>query len=156
MKKIILIMLLLVGLSYGQAGIFGTIAAPSDTTTLTNTTALTSRVIKYNAYPEGVATLFLAADTTTGNPGGIAGQFRFWYGKNVLGQEMYGPWRAMADSVLQDSEFNTAGTIPETDVTGRDTDLASETGWMLSLGVQFKFTGVATHTSLLLGYVYFY
>jgi hypothetical protein len=147
---------MLVVTSYGQVGIFGTAAAPQDTATMTNTTAKTSYLIKYNAYPQGVATLYMAADTITGNPQGVAGEWRIWHGKNTMNQDMYGQWHAISDSVLLAADFNTSGTLQESDAVGRDINLADQTGWGLGLGIELRFTGVGTHTSLVLGYLLFY
>jgi len=154
--KTLMLALLFVGLSLGQEAIFGTTAAPLDTFRITNTTVLTSRVITYNAKPEGVATLFMAGDTVSGAPVGVVGEYQLVYGLNQHNQTMYGQWRTLTDSVLVKADIYASGTITSTNVVGRETNIATDTYWSLSTGIRFRFTGVGTQVTLLCGYFDYY
>jgi len=153
MKKIILIMLLLVGLSYGQAGIFGTTDVPRDTVTITDATEVESQLIIFNAYPEGVGTLFIAGDTTSGAGIGYIGYYQNYYGNNVAGDSLWGIKTAFADSVLQDSDLDN-GAYDSGTMTGREIDLGAI--WNLGIGVKFFFVGSGTQTAILCSYIFFY
>ncbi|KKM66780.1 hypothetical protein LCGC14_1477770 [marine sediment metagenome] len=155
MKKFILVLLLFSLMllpCFGQEAIFGTVSAPLDTSRITNTGALTSRIITYNAKPEGVGTLFMAGDTVSGAPIGVVGQYQLYYGLNQHGQAMYGQWRTLTDSVLVKADITTSGTYNTTNVTGRETNLADDNYWSLSTGIRFRFTGVGTQVTLLSGW----
>lgn len=152
----VLLILMIASVSFGQVAIFGSEAAPADTTTLTDATALASRLIKYNAYPEGVATLVMAADSLTGAPIGVVGKYRLWFGKTISGEDIYGPYRTLTDSVLVKADISNPAVYGSSDQVARDTNIANDTYWAVSLGIQFQFTGVGTQTCLLVGYFLFY
>ena len=149
---ILFFLLLLFSLCFGQEAIFGTVSAPQDTASLTDTDVLTSRIITYNAKPEGVGTLFMAGDTVSGDPIGVIGEYQLYYGLNQHGQAMYGQWRTLSDSVLVKGDITVSGTVNSTNVTGRETNLAKDTYWSLSTGIRFRFTGVGTQVTLLSGW----
>ena len=155
MNKVILFLLLMVSLSFGQAGIFGTTAAPSDTSTILDSTAVESRLLLFNAYPEGVATLFIAGGDTTYAPTGVIGEYQLYYGKNVVGDLLYGTWTEFADSVLLYADLDN-GDYDSGTMTGLETDLGAV--WKLALGITFRFTQYGTNgTSILLcGYLFSY
>jgi len=153
MKKLILILVLLVGLSYAQEPIF---SGPSDIATLTNTTVTTGRVITYNVKPEGVATLFMAGDSVSGAPIGVVGEWRLYIGKDSNADDMYGPWRTIGDSVLVKADISNPAAYGTGTVVGRETNMGEETEWSLSKGVQFRFTGVGTQVTTLIGYLDFF
>ena len=156
MKKLILILtatLMLFGLSYGQSPIF---TGPSDIATLTNAVATTGVLITYNAKPEGVATLFMAGDSVSGAPIGVVGEWRLYFGKDSNQDVMYGPWRTIGDSVLVKADISNPAAYATGTVVGRETNMAEETEWSLSTGVQFRFTGVGTQVTTLIGYLDFY
>jgi hypothetical protein len=154
--KILLILLLLVSLGFGQEAIFGTAAAPQDTASLTDATATTGRLITFNAKPEGVATLFMAGDSVSGAPIGVVGEWRLYMGKTLDGDDFYGPWRTIGDSVLVKADIVNPAVYGTGTIVGRETNMAEETEWSLSKGVQFRFTGVGTQVTLLIGWLDFF
>ena len=155
MNKVILFLLLMVSLSFGQAGIFGTVPAPRDTVTILDSTAVESHLIVFNAYPEGVASLFIAGGDTTYAPTGVIGEYQLYFGKNTIGDLLYGPWTAFTDSVLLYEDLDN-GDFDSGTMTGQVTDLGSV--WSVALGVKFRFTQYGTDGTsiLLLGYLLFY
>jgi len=153
--KVLIILLALVSLSFAQAGIFGTAAAPRDTVTLIDSTATSSHLILFNAYPEGVATLFIAGGDTAYQPTGVVGEYRIYFGKNTGQDVLYGPWTAFSDSVLFYADLDN-GDYSSGEMVGEVVDLGAL--WVLGLGVEFRFTqyGGDGSSILLLGYLLFY
>jgi len=106
MKKVILIVLILAFSLNAQGPIFGSLATPSDIATLTNTTELSSRLILFNGYPEGAATLIMDADSLTGDPIGVVGRFQLYYGLTDQLDSLWGVKRTLSDSVLVKGDIN--------------------------------------------------
>lgn len=148
MKRIIFFLLFSVGLLFAQDGLFGTSTTPLDTATLTNTDTVTSRWIYFRYPSEGVASLFIAADSSSGTVGEINAEYQLYYGVNINeADDLYGPWTAL-DSVLYtaDTWTNDYGTGS---MVGRITDLADNTYWAYAWGIRFRFWGTETQTCLI-------
>ena len=153
--KVLLILLLLVSFGFAQAPIFGSVSAPEDTVTADSISTVSSILLKFNAYPEGVATLYMAGDSISGTPLGVLGEYQIWYGINMTGDSLWGVWTAFSDSVLLIGDLDN-GAYDSGTMTGRGTDLGAV--WFLGLGVRFRFTAntAAANETLLLGRLLFY
>lgn len=148
--KILTILFLLVSLSFAQNLLWEN---GTDSVSVDSGTAVVSNVIEFNAHPEGVATLFLAADSTEadGARKGAIGEFQVYYGQSEAGDSLFGQYTAFTDSVLQDSDL-AGGAYDSGTMTGRETDLGSV--WTLGKGVRFRVTPHFTGT--LVGLLFYY
>jgi len=138
MKKVILFLLMFSVGAFAQTWLFENSAGDIvDSTSVDSGTAVTTVVVDFNSYPEGVATLFCWGDTVSSTPMGVVGEYRIWYGMDEAGDSLFGEWTALTDSVLEDGHFDgreyDSGTL-----IGNETDLGNV--WNLGEGVLFRFT----------------
>ena len=112
-----------------------------------------SKTIMFNAYPEGAATLFMAADTNFGDDFyGTTGTYQIYYGLNADNDSLFGVANAFADSMILKGDLDN-GEYDSGVLVGRDHDLGA-IPWKLGIGVKFTFT--PNHTGWLLGRLLFY
>jgi hypothetical protein len=145
----VLLILMIVSLSFGQTTIFKN---KLDTVNVDSGSTYTSRTIIFNAYPEGVGTLFMAGDSSSGVPLGVTGTWQIYYGKNAENDSLWGVATAFSDSVLVKGDLDNA-EYDTGDLTGRETDLGA-IPWKLGLGVKFVF--VPHYTGWMLGRLLFF
>jgi len=145
MKKLIFILLVLVGFSFAQTPVFH---AQRDTSRLSDATEIAGQLILFNdSQFEGIASLFVAGDSISGATPDVTVKYVLYYGTGY----------DSGDSLW--SEKFTLGTvedglITETfgdgDLTGETFGMGDDTEWKDALGIRFYFVGTGTHETDLL------
>lgn len=162
MKHTILSLLIVLSVSaFGQVSIFGTNAAISDTGSVVNTTAKTSRIIKINdpLKRDGKAMLYVAGDKLSGTQSKqLKVEVRMITGPSQqTGDTLYGHWQlvdSVATTYLDDNDISGAGK----GVDCKSLDLPQlVTNWNLARYLQFRFSFAAgTHKTRVLALLEFY
>ena len=144
----VLIFLLLAGIGYAQTGVFSSPTAgvaSTDSTTLTNTTAVTGLLIEFNPPYEGVGTLWVSGDELTGTVDVLTVTYQLYYGVTTGGDAAWSEVFTLGTvaAALQDEVVGDGSWI------GESFDLAADDEWKDAVGVRFIFTPSGTHTTLI-------
>jgi len=114
----------------------------------------TGTLIKFDANLEGVATLWVSADSLTDDTSGVTGiygEYQLYYGRSEAGDSLWGQWTAFEDSVVLYTDVGLQ--YDSNSMVGRETDLGNV--WMLARGVRFRFTNPGD-TKFMTGFLYYY